>query len=260
MDLQLNDRVALVTGSYRGTGAGIARVLAGEGAHVLVHGFEPGQPDAVVDAIVSSGGSAEAVVADITSDDGAHGLTEAAGRVDVLVNNFGKPMGSNWDSLDQWHEAWNVNVVTSVRAAQLCMPGMRDRGWGRIIFLGTIGTQRPGKSNPSYYGAKTALPTIVRTLAMELRGSGVTSNLVSPGMIATTEVRAMVERRAARDGVEGGWDAAQKWALAKSMPNLTERIPEPEDIGAVVAFLASDAAWHINGADLAVDGGARDAG
>jgi len=260
MDLQLDGRVALVTGSYRGTGAGIARVLAAEGAQVLVHGFESGQPDDVVAEIVASGGRAEAVVADITTDAGARDLAHVGPTVDVLVNNFGKPVGSNWDSLDQWQHAWNVNVLTSVRVAQLCMPAMREQSWGRIIFLGTIGTQRPGKVNPGYYGAKTALPTVVRTLAMELRGSGVTANVVSPGMIATDEMRAMVERRAARAGVDGGWEAAQKWALANSMPNLTERIPDPEDIGAVVAFLASDAAWHINGADLAVDGGARDAG
>ena len=94
---------------------------------------------------------------------------------------------------------------------------------------------------------------------MELRGTGVTANLVSPGMIATDEVRDMILRRAARAGHGDSWDDAQRWALEHSMPNLTERIPEPEDIGRMVAFVASQAAWHINGADLAIDGGARDA-
>jgi len=260
MDLELAGRVALITGSYRGTGSGIARTLAAEGSHVIVHGFEPGQPDEVVAQINESGGSAEGVVADILTDEGTAALAEVATSVDVLVNNYGAPGGSSWSSTEHWETEWNVNVMASVRVAQLCMPSMRERGWGRIIFLGTVGTQLPGKRNAGYYGAKTALPTLVRTLAMELRGSGVTANLVSPGMIATAEVQQMVMRRAAREGHGETWEQAERWALQNSMPNLTERIPAPEDIGRVVAFVASEAAWHINGADLAVDGGAVDAG
>lgn len=259
MDLGLQGRTALVTGSYRGTGAGIAAVLAAEGARVLVHGFEPGQPDEVVASILADGGQAESFVAELRTDDGAAAAAAELPDIDVLVNNFGAPMGSNWSSMDKWSEAWNVNVETSVRTAQMCMPSMRDRGWGRIIFLGTVGTQRPGARNPAYYAAKTALPTVVRTLAMELRGSGVTANLVSPGMIATTEVQAMVTRRAAREGAGDSWKQAERWALENSMPNLTERIPAPHDIGRVVAFVASEAAWHLTGADLPVDGGAVDA-
>lgn len=256
MDLGLAGRTALITGSYRGTGAGIAAVLASEGAHVVVHGFESGQPDDVVAEITAAGGSASALIADITgdiTDDGAYG------PVDVLVNNYGTPKGSTWESMDTWQDEWNVNVLTGVRVAQACIPGMRDRSWGRVIFLGTVGTQKPGRRNAGYYGAKTALPTIVRTLAMELRGTGVTANLVSPGMIATSEVQDMVTRRATRDGQGDTWADAERWALENSMPNLTERIPEPSDIGRVVAFVASEAAWHINGADIAVDGGAIDA-
>lgn len=258
MDLHLRGRTALVTGSYRGTGRGIAHVLAGEGAHVLVHGFEAGQSEPVVDEIIAAGGSAEAVVADINTDD-IGDLAASAASVDVLVNNYGTPVGSSWHSVDKWTDEWNTNVLSGVRVTQLCVPEMRARGWGRVIFIGTIGTQRPGGRNPGYYGAKTALPTLVRTLAMDLRGTGVTANLVSPGMIATTEVRDMLTRRAARDGVEGSWSDVEAWALANSMPNLTERIPEPEDIGRVVAFVASEAAWHVNGADISVDGGAIDA-
>lgn len=258
MDLHLAGRTALVTGSYRGTGAGIARVLAGEGANVVVHGFETGQPDDVVAEIVAAGGKARGVIADLRRDDGLAEL--AALDVDVLVNNYGTPGGSSWDSMDHWQDEWNANVLTSVRATQAFVPGMRDRGWGRVIFLGTVGTQRPGARNSGYYGAKTALPVIVRTLAMDLRGTGVTANLVSPGMIATTEVREMIMRRASRHDAGDTWEQAQEWALKNSMPNLTERIPEPEDIGRVVAFVASEAGWHINGADLAVDGGTVDAG
>lgn len=233
--------------------------LAAEGAHVIVHAFEPGQADGAIQDIVDAGGSAEAVVADITTDEGLAPLAAVAARTDVLVNNYGAPGGSSWDDMQSWEAEWNVNVLVGARVTQMCTPGMRERGWGRVVFLGTIGTDRPGRRNAGYYAAKTALPTLVRTLAMELRGTGVTANLVSPGMIATDEVRAMITRRAERDGRGDTWDDAERWALEHSMPNLTERLPNPIDIGRVVAFVAADAAWHITGADIAVDGGARDA-
>ncbi len=259
MDLQLSGKTVLITGSYRGTGAGIAEVFAEEGATVLVHGFEPGQPDEVVDRIVATGGKAVAVVADIATDEGAAALADSATNVDVLINNYGTPMKSGWESMDNWADEWNRNVMAGVRVAQLCTPGMRERGWGRIVFLGTVGSRRPGVKNPGYYAAKAGLHALVRTLAMELRGTGVTANLVSPAMIATSEVRDGLTGRAARAGVGESWDEVEKWGLENVYANLNERIATPVDIGNVVVFVASEPAWHINGADLAVDGGAIDA-
>ena len=259
MELGLGSKTALVTGSYRGTGAGIAKVLAGEGARVFVHGVEPGQPDEVVAAITAAGGAVESVLADLRTDAGLQALAAALRQTDVLVANQGAPVGSSWDSSEHWADEWNQNVMVGTRAAQVALPAMRDRGWGRVIFIGTVGTRMPGARNPGYYGAKAALPVIVRTLAMELRGSGVTANLVSPGMIATAEVREMLARRASKHGIEGEWSDVERWAVDHAMPNLTGRIPTPDDIGAVVAFVASEAAWHLNGADIAVDGGAVDA-
>ena len=259
MDLGLAGKTVLVTGSYRGTGAGIAQVMANEGAHVLVHGFEEGQGEEVLGEIVAAGGSGKCVTADIATDEGCADLGEVSEEVDVLVNNYGTPSGSSWDSMDEWSLEWNRNVLTGVRVAQRCVPGMRDRGWGRVIFLGTVGSRMPGERNPGYYGAKAGTHAIVRSLAMNLRGSGVTANLVSPGMIATDEVRAMFTRRAKRAGVTGDWSDVEAWAMTNAMGNLTGRIPDPADIGHLVAFVASDLAWHINGADLAVDGGAVDA-
>jgi len=259
MDLKLAGRTALITGSYRGTGSGIARVLASEGAHVWVHGFEEDQPDNVVAQITSQGGTATGVVGGLTTDDGVADLAAIVGDVDIVVNNYGAPVGSTWDSTTKWDEAWNVNVMTGVRVAQAFAPAMRRQGWGRIIFVGTIGSRRPGDRNPAYYGAKTALPVLVRSLAMDLRGTGVTANLVSPGTIATSEVREAITRRAARADQGDSWEAAEQWALKHRLPNLTEHIPDPDDIGRVVAFVASEPAWHINGADLPVDGGALDA-
>ncbi len=259
MELGLAGRRALVTGSHRGTGAAIALVLAGEGAEVVVHGFEPGQGEETVAEIVAQGGKAALVAGDLADDAGTDALVSELGPVDVLINNYGAPMGSSWATMDHWDQEWNVNVLTGVRVAQAVAPGMRERRWGRIVFLGTVGGHRPGTRNPGYYGAKAGLHAVVRSLAQELRGSGVTCNLVSPGMIATAEVKASVTRRADRNGEGGSWDRAQQWALRTIMPNLTERLPDPVDIARVVAFVASEAAWHLNGAEIAVDGGALDA-
>ena len=259
MELGLTGKTALITGSHRGTGAGIARVLAHEGARVLVHGFEPGQPDDVVAGIEAAGGAATPLIADLLDDDATTALEHLAGTVDIVVNNYGTPVGSHWAAMDHWAEEWNRNVLVGVRVAQVFIPGMRERGWGRLVFLGTLGARKPGTHNPGYYAAKAGLHALVRTLAMELRGTGVTSNVLSPGMIATAEVREMLTRSAAKRDIGPEWEAVQRYGLESMMPNLTERIPDPEDIGRVVAFLASEAAWHINGADLAVDGGALDA-
>lgn len=259
MDLGLTGRTALITGSYRGTGAGIAQVLASEGAEVIVHGFASGQPDETVASIVDAGGQARDLIADLDTDEGVESIRDELEAVDVLVNNYGTPSRSSWTSMEAWSDEWNRNVLTGARCTQAAIAGMRTRGWGRVIFLGTVGTRMPGDRNVGYYTAKAGLPALVRTLAQELRGTGVTANLVSPGMIATSEVRDMVMRRAQREGRGDSWEDAQRWALEHTMPNLTERIPEPADIGRVVAFVASEAAWHITGADLAVDGGAVDA-
>ncbi len=266
MDLGLTSRVAVVSGGYRGTGAGTARVLAAEGARVAVHGFEPGQADAVVAGISDAGGHALAVDADlgdVAAVEEMIGAIEAAwGPVEILVNNYGAPGRSNWATpADEWVDGWERNVQTAVRLTQRVLPAMRSAEYGRVVFLGTVGTERPGARNPDYYSAKGALPVLIRSLAKDLRGTGITANLVSPGMIATDEVRASVMARAAREAGEDDitWDEAQRWALEESMPNLTERIPDPEDVGRLVAFLVSEHSWHLTGADIKFDGGALDA-
>ncbi|MEM7286214.1 MAG: SDR family NAD(P)-dependent oxidoreductase [Actinomycetota bacterium] len=259
MDLGLTGRRALVTGSYRGTGAGIARALADEGAHVIVHGFESGQPEATMADIIEAGGSCEAVIADIGTDAGAAELAAAAGEVDIVVANYGAPVGSTWSSLDEWAAEWDRNVLAAVRVIQPFTAGMVARGWGRVVVIGTVGSRMPGTHNPGYYAAKAGLPVLVRTLAKELGGSGVTANLVSPGMIATSEVREMLTARATKRGLDADWETVHAWAIENAMPNLTGRIPDPIDIGRVVAFVAGDAGWHINGAEVPLDGGTIDA-
>jgi 3-oxoacyl-[acyl-carrier protein] reductase len=261
MDLGLLHKTALVTGSYRGTGAGVARVLASEGATVLVHGHEPGQADDVVHAIRAANGRAHAVVGDLRTADGPDALAEhvrsTVEHVDIVVNNYGMPDGRDWESSDarSWHGSYDTNVVSAVRVTQAFLPGMRAAGWGRVVFVSTVGATRPGDRIPEYYAAKGALPSVAVSLARHCAGTGVTVNCVSPGVIATTEVVDRFTQQARRDGLPTDWASVERRIL-EAMPNLSGRVPAPEDVGRFIAFVVSEAAWHLNGAHLRFDGGA----
>ncbi len=259
MDLGLRGRTALVTGSHRGTGQAIAGVLADEGAAVVVHGFERDPAEAVASSLRDRGGEARAVWGDLLTDAGAAAVADAAGPVDVLVNNYGTAERGDWSSsTDDWVDLYQKNVLSGVRMVHALVPAMRTRGHGRIVFVGTVGNLRPAARMPHYYGAKAALPAVVLSLAKELSGSGVTVNLVSPGLLATAEVRAGLVARAQREGRSTAWDDVARHAAEHFMPNLVGRVGEPEEVGRAVAFLASDGAGYVNGANLRIDGGSAD--
>ncbi len=260
MDLGLEGRVALVTGSYRGTGAGIARVLAAEGARVWVHGFEEAPAEAVVAAIRGAGGDARAVAGDMRTDAGANAIAEDVGAVDLLVNNYGVAEGGSWRSEPaDWIDQYEKNVLSGVRLVQRLVPGMRERGFGRVIFVGTVGTVRPKSRMPHYYAAKSTLPALTLSLAKELAGSGITVNLVSPGILATDEVLERFADRARERGLSTDRASVEQVILEEFMPNPTGRVGGPEDVGALVAFLCSERAAYVNAANVPIDGGAADA-
>jgi NAD(P)-dependent dehydrogenase (short-subunit alcohol dehydrogenase family) len=257
MDLGLAGRTALVTGSYRGTGAGIAETLAAEGATVFVHGFEPGQPEPVVERIRAAGGDAQPVVGGLFDDLSARSLAaevlSRTGGVDILVNNYGVAERGRWfdETTDDWVAIYQKNVLSGVRLVRAFAPGMRERGFGRILWLGTVGAVRPGARMPHYYASKAVLPNLCVSLAKELAGSGITVNLVSPGLIATAEVKEQMARRAARGDGDGGFAAAL-------LDNPIGRMAEIEEVASLVAYLASNRAGAIQGANFHIDGGSAD--
>ena len=258
MELGLEGRRALVTGSHRGTGAVIAQRLAEEGADVVVHGFEPGQAAAIADSIEG----ATAVDGDLMSDAGAEAVWAAAnagGEVSVLVNNYGRAgRGSFASDSEDWHEMYDENVLSAARLVRLALPSLRSAGWGRIINLGTIGSTRPNARNPHYYAAKGALATMTVALAKDVADSGITVNLVSPGIIQTPEVEAWLTERAEQKGWGSDWSEIEARAVAEEFPNPLGRLARREEVADLVCFLASDRAAFIHGQNIRVDGGAVD--
>jgi NAD(P)-dependent dehydrogenase (short-subunit alcohol dehydrogenase family) len=259
MDLELASKRALVTGSFRGTGAGIARVLAREGATVFIHGFELEASQTVADAIRAEGHAAHAVAGDIRTDAGARAVADAVGEVDVLVNNYGVAESGTWHSpTADWIDIYEKNVLSGVRLVQAFTPGMKSRGWGRVLFVSTVGYARPAARMPHYYASKMALVNMTLSLAKELAYTGITVNCISPGIIATAEIREMYARRAVQNGEPDDWASLEQKIVRGDMPNPAGIVGTPEDIGELVAFLASDRARYVNGANVRIDGGSSD--
>lgn len=262
MNLQLTDKRVLVTGSYRGTGEATARAFADEGATVVVHGLEAGQAEPVAASIVAAGGKAVAVNGDLTTEAGADAVSAAAGTIDVLVNNYGTASGGTWRETEtsSWTEMYERNVLSGVRMAQRLVPAMRERTWGRVIFVGTVGSVRPRAVMPGYYSAKAALPAVVLSLAKDLAGTGITVNCVSPGILRTAEVEAYYRARAAKKGWGDDWSEIERRAVADvfSAGSPAHRFGLTSEVAATVVFVASEQAAYINGVDLRVDGGAAD--
>ena len=255
MDLALTDKCALVTGSYRGTGMTIGRQLAEEGVRVFIHGLQPGQAEAAVAEL----GAGEPVTGDITTDAGADAVAEqlAENHVDILVNNYGTADAGSWTTTDtdEWILAFQKNVLSAQRMITRLVPAMRQRGWGRIINLGTIGSTRPNARNPQYYAAKGALATMTVSLARELAGSPIRVNLVSPGLILTPEVRSAFMERGARKGWGTTWEEVEPFA-ARDIP--IGRITRRDEVANLVAFLSSPLADAIHGQNIKIDGGSLD--
>src|SRR5690242_2895566 len=208
MDLGLSGKRALVTGSSTGLGQAIAQTLAAEGASVVVHGRDASRTQAVADGIRAGGGAAEPVTGDLATDAGVDAVAAIAGDVDILVNNAGYYDGLGWPELtaDLWTQIYQVNVVSGVRMIERLVPGMRRRGWGRVIQIGGGLAIQPAAGQPHYNATLAARHNLTVSLARELAGTGVTANTLAPGAILTESVREIAVRVAADRGWGPIWD------------------------------------------------------
>jgi 3-oxoacyl-[acyl-carrier protein] reductase len=244
MDLGIEGKVALVTAATKGIGLAIAKELAREGARVSIVARTKADVERVADDLAGCG-----VTADVTTEEGCTRAVEETqhllGPVDILVNNYGARAGTSWKDTTpkELEAAFAGNVLVSARMTQLVLPGMVERGWGRVVVISSVWGREAGGA-PAYNAAKAAENSLVKSLAREHASSGVTVNAVAPGSVLW-------------EG--GGWDRRQKadpHGIADFMRHEMPlgRFGTADEVASVVAFVCSRQASLVTGACIAVDG------
>jgi NAD(P)-dependent dehydrogenase (short-subunit alcohol dehydrogenase family) len=240
----LAGRTAFITGSTRGIGAAMAAAFAAAGARVAVHGMDA---QAAAQAAARLGPGHVGVGADLGAEDGARNGFAAAcaglGRVDILVLNASLQLPKPWLTATRadFDQQIAINLRSSIDLLQLAAPPMQERGWGRILTIGSVQETRPHPDMLVYSASKCALTGLARSLAKQLAASGVTVNSLAPGAISTDRNK---DRLA---------DAAYHAQVLTRIP--AGRIGTPEDCSAAALLLCSDAGGYITGQNLYVDGG-----
>jgi NAD(P)-dependent dehydrogenase (short-subunit alcohol dehydrogenase family) len=257
MDLQIDGKLALVSGSTAGIGHAIAAALAAEGARVIVNGRSQAAVDAAMARIAPSGrGAVLGFAGDLSTREAAEALTALHPGIEILVNNLGifepKPFEDIPD--EDWTRFFEVNVLSGVRLARLCLPAMKRADWGRIIFISSESALQIPAEMIHYGMTKTAQIAVSRGLAESLAGTGITVNSVLPGPTKSRGVGDFVEALAKADGKS--FEDYEKQFFEKVRPtSLIKRFEAPEEIAAMVAYLASPLSSGTTGAALRVDGG-----
>jgi 3-oxoacyl-[acyl-carrier protein] reductase len=255
LDLGLRDRVCIVTGSTGGIGLATAKLLAGEGARVVVCGRDSER----VERARAESGAALGVVCDLAEPAAPEQLVaetaRALGSADCLVNNVGAAYQLGFEELTDrhWEEMWQVNVMSYVRAIRAALPEMRARGGGVIVNVSSTAGKRPSTGMPNYSVTKAAVLSLSRLVADLYASDGIRCNAVAPGPTATEAWLGgggLADQQAERSG-KSREDVLE--AVGKGRP--LGRLAEPEEIAAVIAFLCSDRASYVTGAAWSADGG-----
>jgi NAD(P)-dependent dehydrogenase (short-subunit alcohol dehydrogenase family) len=257
MDLGLNKKLALVTGSTAGIGFAIAHALAHEGARVIVNGRTQQAVDAAVARIeAATGTGALGFAGDLTLAAPADALVRAHPDVEILVNNLGIFEPKAFEDIPDadWVRFFEANVLSGVRLARAYLPAMRRANWGRILFISSESAVQIPAEMIHYGVTKTAQLAVSRGLAEAVAGTGITVNSVLPGPTRSRGVGDFVDALARQQGTSA--DAVEKAFFAHARPtSLLKRFETPEEIANLVAYLASPLASGTTGAAVRVDGG-----
>ena len=240
------ERVALVTGGSRGIGRAICQALVADDVIVAVHyKAQSDAAKAVVSQIEAQGGRAIALQADLVNPLEVNQLIEQTvqniGDIDILVNNAGGMSRGAVEDLsdDDWAHAITLNLTSAFRCTRACIPHMKQQRWGRIINISSQSTESGSRNHAHYVAAKSGLLGFTYSLVKELGEYGITVNAVSPGRIVTDLLRPSIPTR------------EEEWLAQTPL----RRLGQPEDVAAAVAFLASESAGYITGANLPVNSG-----
>ncbi len=238
-------RVSLVTGAAQGLGRSIATALHARGDRVALADINRAKVEEAADSLAGSG-DARAFAVDVRSRETivqiVHAVRESFGAIDILVNNAGVTVRRDyWQISDEeWDEVLECNLRSVFITCQVIAPGMRERGWGRIVNISSLAGQQGGLVAGAHYAAsKAGIIVLTKILARDLARSGVTVNAIAPAAIDTPAI--------------GDASDAQKQDLAKSIP--VGRLGRPEEVAALVAYLSSDDAGFVTGATLDMNGG-----
>jgi 3-hydroxybutyrate dehydrogenase len=257
MNENLKDKVAVVTGAASGIGLAVARSLARSGAKVCLVDVQKDALEKAVSEIESAGATAVSVLADLAWESDIKSLqrqvSEGFGKVDILVNNAGLQYVSALESfpVEQWDKLINVMLRGAFFCTQTFLPEMTEKGWGRIINIASIHSIVASPFKSAYVSAKHGLIGLTKTTALEAAAKGVTVNAISPAYVRTALVEKQIESQSQIHSIPK--ERVIKEIMLAPMPQ--KELIEPEEIGAVVLFLCSGAARHINGHNLVIDGG-----
>ena len=255
MDLQLNGKTAVVTGSTAGIGLAIATLLAREGATAIVNGRTQERVDEAI-ARAGGGDNLRGVAADLGTARGVEEFVSQVPAADILVNNLGifepKPFEEITDA--DWFRFFEINVMSGVRLSRAYLPGMRERNWGRIVFVSSESALQIPAEMIHYGMTKTAQIAIARGLAETCAGTGVTANAVLPGPTASEGVKEFVGSLAEQNK-QTSTEFEKEFFKSARPTSLLQRFATPEEVAPLVAYLCSPLSAATNGAALRVDGG-----
>ena len=259
----MSNRVALVTGAAQGIGRGIAEQLGADGFRVGVADLNLDAAEETAAAIRSAGGSAIAVQIDVTDTASVQAavkaVTEEVGSIEVVVNNAGFDDFMKFldTTEDFWDRVLEVNFKGTLRVVQATAPGMVERGWGRVVSIGSDAGRVGSSLEAVYSGAKGGIIAFSKTLARELATTGVTVNTVCPGPTDTPALRKFAANSAKPASGTSGTAGADAEKVITGMTRAVpmRRLAQPADIAGAVAYLASDAASYVTGQTLSVSGG-----
>lgn len=255
----LQGKTAVVTGSTSGIGLGIAQALAADGANICLNGFGDAQAIATLqrdlasqygvrvsyhDADMSKPADIRALIAHAQS---------ALGSVDILVNNAGIQFVSPVEAFpdEKWDAIIAINLSSNFHAIKAALPGMKERGWGRIINVASVHGLVASAQKTAYVAAKHGVIGLTKAVALETAQTGVTCNAICPGWVLTPLVQKQIDDRAA--AAQQSQDVAKRELLSEKQPSL--EFVTPEQLGAMAVFLCSNAASQIRGVAYNVDGG-----
>lgn len=256
MDLGIENRIALVCGASRGIGRACAEALAREGVHTVLLARTETDLCSVMDNITGEGGKAEYLVADLSEIEMIEGIAEKAqsvyGRIDVLVNNTGgPPSGKNLTfSPADWANAFRQTFMSAQELTKQLIIPMEERKWGRVINLTSITVKQPVKGLILSNSIRMAVIGWAKTLSRQFASAGITINNIATGYTYTERVNILAKKRAESEGKKTEQVIDE---MVSSIP--MGRMAEPEEIAAVVTFLAGESAAYITGTTIPVDGG-----